>query len=81
MPMHKTITLRLENSKYEMIKKLAESENRPISNFIETATIRYILATEHVDEFEMEEIRNNKSLNESMDRGIADAKALRGRFI
>jgi len=79
--MHKTITLRLENSKYEMIKKLAESENRPISNFIETATIRYILATEHVDEFEMEEIRNNKSLNESMERGIADAKALRGRFL
>lgn len=79
--MHKTITLRLENSKYEMIKKLAESENRPISNFIETATIRYILATEHVDEFEMDEIRSNKSLNESMDRGIADAKALRGRFL
>ena len=79
--MHKTITLRLENSKYEMIKKLAGSENRPISNFIETATIRYILATEHVDEFEMEEIRNNKSLNESMERGIADAKALRGRFL
>jgi hypothetical protein len=79
--MHKTITLRLENSKYEMIKKLAESENRPISNFIETATIRYILSTEHVDEFEMEEIRNNKNLNESMERGIADAKALRGRFL
>lgn len=79
--MHKTITLRLENSKYEMIKKLAESENRPISNFIETATIRYILATEYVDEFEMEEIRNNKSLNESIERGVADAKALRGRFL
>jgi len=79
--MHKTVTLRLETSKYEMIKKLAESENRPISNFIETATFQYILATEHVDEFEMAEIRGNKQLNESMSRGIADAKMNRGRFL
>ncbi len=79
--MHKTITLRLEEGKYDMIRKLAELENRPISNFIETATIRYIQANEYADEFEMEEIRSNKKLNESIARGIADANANRGRFI
>jgi predicted transcriptional regulator len=77
--MHKTITLRLESEKYDLIKHLAELENRPISNYIETATIRYIQANEY--EFEMEEIRSNKKLNESFARGIADAKANHGRFL
>jgi uncharacterized protein (DUF1778 family) len=79
--MHKTVTLRLESDKYELIKHLAELENRPISNFIETATIRYIQANEYADEFEMEEIRSNKMLNESLTRGVADAKANHGRFL
>jgi len=79
--MHKTVTLRLESDKYELIKHLAELENRPISNFIETATIRYIQANEYADEFEMEEIRSNKKLNESLTRGVADAKANDGRFL
>jgi uncharacterized protein (DUF1778 family) len=79
--MHKTVTLRLESDKYDLIKHLAELENRPISNFIETATIRYIQANEYADEFEMDEIRTNKKLNESLARGIVDAKSNAGRFL
>lgn len=79
--MHKTVTLRLDESKYEMFKHLADIENRPISNFIETATLRYIQATEDADEFEMTEIRQNKELNASLKRGVADAKKNRGRFV
>jgi uncharacterized protein (DUF1778 family) len=79
--MHKTITLRLEEGKYDMIRKLAELENRPISNFIETATIRYIQANEYADEFEMKEIRENKALNESIARGVSDTLTGNGRFI
>ena len=79
--MHKTITLRLESDKYDLIKHLAELENRPISNFIETATIRYIQANEYADEFEMDEIRTNNRLNESLAHGIVDAKSNAGRFL
>ena len=79
--MHKTVTLRLDESKYDLFKKLAELENRPISNFIETATIRYIQSAEYVDEYEMEEIKENKSLNESFKAGIKDVAQKNGRFI
>lgn len=79
--MHKTITLRLDESKYNLIKKLAELENRPISNFIETATIRYIQSAEYADEYEMDEIRSNESLNESILAGVRDVSAKNGRFI
>jgi predicted transcriptional regulator len=79
--MHKTITLRLDESKYNLIRKLAELENRPISNFIETATILYIQSLEFADELEMEEIRSNESLNKSLAAGMEDAKNGTGRFL
>ena len=79
--MHKTVTLRLPSDKYELIRHLAESENRPISNFIETATIRYIQSNEYVDEFEMAEIKSNADLNSSLARGISDAESGNGRFL
>jgi predicted transcriptional regulator len=79
--MHKTITIRLAESRYKVFKNLADQENRPLSNFIETATLRYIESAEYADEFEMAEIRQNKELNESLKRGLADAKTKRGRFV
>jgi predicted transcriptional regulator len=78
---HKTITIRLAESRYKVFKNLADQENRPLSNFIETATLRYIESTEYADEFEMAEIRQNKELNESLKRGLADAKTKHGRFV
>jgi len=79
--MHKTITIRLDEARYKVFKNLADQENRPLSNFIETATLRYIESTEYADEFEMAEIRQNKELSASLKRGLADAKAKRGRFV
>ncbi len=79
--MSKTITLRLSDENYKVYRKLAESDNRPISNFIETAVKRFIEHNIYVDEFEMEEIRNNAELNKSLKRGIADMKSKRGRLV
>ena len=79
--MPKTITLRLDDDRYEIFKRLAEQENRPISNFIETATLRYIQSVEYADEFEMAEIKANKDLNESLQRGTEDARSGRGYFL
>ncbi len=78
--MSKTVTLRLEDEVYDRLRAHATRDNRPLSNLIETAALRYLETEEHVDEFEMEEIRANKTLNESLTRAHQDAKARRGRF-
>jgi len=79
--MSKTVTLRLPDETYERFRTLAERENRPLSNFVETAVLRYVETEQFADEFEMEEIRRNAGLNRSLKRGIKDAKAGRGRFV
>ena len=78
--MAKTVTLRLDDPAYQVFRTLADRDHRPISNFIVTAARRFVEEHEVVDEFEMEEIRNNRALNTSLKRGVADAKAGRGRF-
>ena len=78
--MSKTVTLRLDEAVYQRFRVMAERDNRPLSNFIETAVLRYLEGEDYVDEFEMEEIRANRSLNASIKRGMADAKARRGRL-
>jgi len=78
--MSKTVTLRLDESVYQRFRVMAERDNRPLSNFIETAVLRYLEGEDYVDEFEMEEIRASRSLNASIKRGMADARARRGRF-
>jgi predicted DNA-binding protein len=79
--MSKTITLRLSEENYKVFRKLADRDNRPISNFIETAVKRFIEHNVYVDEFEMEEIKNNVEINKSLKRGIADMKSKRGRLV
>ncbi|MEI6211185.1 MAG: CopG family transcriptional regulator [bacterium] len=79
--MSKTVTLRLDDPVYRLFKGVAERENRPISNFIETAVMRFVQDHETVDEFEMAEIRGNGELNQSLKRGHQDAKNRRGAFI
>ena len=78
--MSKTVTLRIKDSVYQRLRTLAERDNRPLSNYIETAALRYIEQEEYVDEFEMLEIKENKSLSESIQQGIADAQEKRGKF-
>lgn len=79
--MSKTVTLRLDEKVYRKFRGLAKNDNRPISNFIETAALRFVDSGEFVDEFEMAEIKSNTSLNRSIKRGLRDAKAGRGRFV
>jgi predicted transcriptional regulator len=79
--MSKTITLRLDDKVYQRFKGIATRDNRPISNFIETAALRFVEEHEYVDEFEMAEIKGNASLNRSIKSGLRDAKAKRGSFV
>jgi len=79
--MSRTVTLRLADQTYDRFRILAERDNRPLSNFIETAASRYVEAEQFVDEFETREIENNSELQRSLKRGIKDAAAGRGRFV
>ena len=79
--MPKTITIRLADERYELFKKFAEMDNRTISNFIETATSRYIEEIKYVDEFEMAEINSNEDLQKSLKRGRTDVKENRRRRV
>ncbi len=79
--MSKTVTLRLPEETYERFRACAQRENRPLSNFIETAANRYLESGQFVDEFEMAEIKANADLTQSLKRGAKDARAGRGRFV
>jgi len=79
--MSKTVTLRLNENIYELFRTLAESDNRTLSNFIETSTLRYIEEHEYVDDYEMEEIRKNQQLNRSLKRALKDMKSQKGNFV
>ncbi|MCK5786159.1 MAG: ribbon-helix-helix protein, CopG family [Candidatus Sabulitectum sp.] len=79
--MSKTVTLRLDDNSYAQFRKLAKEDNRPLSNFIETAALRYIEEQGFVDEYEMAEIGENKELNLSIANGLRDAKSRQGKFV
>ncbi|GAX61166.1 helix-turn-helix protein, CopG [Candidatus Scalindua japonica] len=79
--MSKTVTLRLDDKTYNKFRDLAKSDNRPISNFIETAVLRFVESNEFVDEFEIAEIRSNSNLNNSIKRGLKDVKSRRGNLV
>ncbi len=79
--MSKTVTLRMDEKVYNRFRGLAQHDNRPLSNFIETAALRFVEEHEYVGEFEMAEIRDNSALNRSLKSGLRDAKARRGRFV
>ncbi len=79
--MSKTVTLRVNDKIYNLFRNLAESENRSLSNFIETSVLRFLENNQFVDEYEMTEIQSNQDLNRSLKRALKDVKAQRGRFV
>ncbi|MGI0481577.1 hypothetical protein ACN4EE_12390 [Geminocystis sp. CENA526] len=79
--MPKTITICLDDDKYELFEKFAQMDNREVSNFMETATTRYIEEISYVDEFEMIEINSNQELNDSLNNARNDIKNNRRRIV
>ena len=70
--MAKTITLRIDDETYELIKKAASGERRSISNFIEYATVSYLSEESFVSDKEMEEILRNDELLNSLSEAKKD---------
>ena len=70
----KTVTMRVDDSVYDMIKLAADGQKRNLSNFIEFATMQYLTSSQFVDNDEMSEIMNDKELVKNLMDGLNDFK-------
>ena len=70
----KTITLRVDDSVYEIIKKAAKGQRRTISNFIEFATLQYLTSSQYVNDNEINEILQDKELINNLKKGLQEAQ-------
>ena len=70
----KTVTMRVDDSIYNIIQLAAQGQKRNISNFIEFATMQYLTSAQYVDNSEMAEILNDTNLVENLKQGMEDIK-------
>jgi uncharacterized protein (DUF1778 family) len=70
----KTVTLRVDDEVYNMIKLASQGAKRNISNFIEYATLQYLTSTQYIENEEMNEILNDEELIKSLNQGLKEAK-------
>jgi len=79
--MPKTITLRLKDEVYKAFVEAAQAENRPLSNFIETAAFARVREQQFADDVEMAEIQANQDLIKRINKGSQEARTRKGRFV
>lgn len=70
----KTVTMRVDDSIYDMIKLAAQGQKRNLSNFIEFATMQYLTSSQFVENEEMTEIMNDEELVKNLMNGLDDFK-------
>ncbi len=70
----KTVTMRIDESVYEMIRQAANGQKRNMSNFIEFATLQYLTSSQYIDPSELDDILNDKSLVENLNLGLQNVK-------
>ena len=70
----KTVTMRVDESVYEIIRQAADGQKRNISNFVEFATLQYLTSSQYIDQAETNDILNDKSLVENLNSGLQDVK-------
>ena len=71
----KTVTMRVDESIYQMIKLAAHGQRRNISNFIEFAIMQYLSSSQYIDDIEMREILNDTDLVKNLELGFTEAKS------
>ena len=72
--MAKTITMRVDDDTYRLIKAAADGERRSISNFIEYATISFLAEESFVNDDEMDEILKDETLLNNLKQGRKEIK-------
>ncbi|MFO8064621.1 MAG: hypothetical protein R6V29_08300, partial [Spirochaetia bacterium] len=73
--MAKTITLRVDEQTYDLIRKAAAGERRSLANFIEHATVSYLAEEAFVDDSEMQEMLGDNQLTEQLRSGRKDIES------
>lgn len=76
--MARTITVRIDDSTYDIFKLAADGQKRTISNYLEYATLNYTMNETIVDDIEMNEILKSE---EDIKKGLSDISAGRYRII
>ena len=76
--MAKTITVRIDDSTYNIFKLAAAGQKRTISNYLEYATLNYTMNETIVDDTEMNEILKYEK---DIKKGLSDISAGRYRII
>ncbi|MBN2617586.1 MAG: CopG family transcriptional regulator [Spirochaetales bacterium] len=79
--MSKTVTMRIDDNTYNLIKNAAEGERRSISNFIEYATMAYLAEESFISDPEMDEILSDKDLMSNLKQGNIDIELGNYRII
>ena len=70
----KTITVRVDDNVYNILKKAADGERRTISNFIENASLSYLTNGIYVSDYEMADIMKDAKLVAGIKKGLDDVK-------
>ena len=76
--MQKTITIRIDNTIYDIFKKAAEGQKRTISNYMEYAALNYTINESIVDDEEMQEILE---FEKDLKKSLSDISAGRYKVI
>ncbi len=76
--MARTITVRIDDSTYDIFKLAADGQKRTISNYLEYATLNYTMNETIVDDVEMNEILKYE---EDIKKGLSDISAGTYRII
>ncbi len=76
--MSKTITLRINDHIYQIMKTAADEQRRTLSNFIEFAILQYLSSATYVNDEEMELILSDTELRSNLQQGLEDVK--RGNY-
>ncbi|MFH1709354.1 MAG: CopG family transcriptional regulator [Planctomycetota bacterium] len=79
--MAKTVTLRIDDAVYNVIKTAADGDRRTISNFIEHAALQYLAGEVFVSDEEMAEILADGELMKSLKAAKRDVKKGRVRVV
>ena len=72
--MAKTVTLRITDDVYQLLKTAANGQRRNLSNFIEYATLQYLTSTAYMDDKEMEDILCDSELVSNLNSGMKNVK-------
>ncbi len=79
--MPRTVTIRLADKSYELVRAAAEADRRSIANLIETATLRHLEEQSFMEAAEAREVLSDRGLLRRLKAGHAQAAARKGRFV